>query len=91
MTRKELRVLDFIRENIVTAGCAPTLDEIAAHLGMTAKSSAHRIVESLVRQGALVREPHKARNVLLADVPLLTAVPSQVLRDELARRGEAVL
>lgn len=87
MTRFEQQGLDFIRDRIVATGIAPTLDEISAELGWSAKSSAHRVVDSLIRQGLLVREPHKARNLQLADVPPLGAVPTQALQSELARRA----
>lgn len=91
MTRHEIHALDFIRERIATTGCAPTLEEIAANAGWSAKSGAHRLVECLVRQGALVREPHVPRGLRLADVPVLTAVPTDVLLGELARRQVVVL
>ncbi len=86
MTPHELQALDFIRERVAATGCAPTLDEIAARFGWTAKSSAHRLTDSLVRQGMLIRDPHKARNLTLPDAPSLALVPTSALESELARR-----
>ncbi len=87
MTPHEIRALDFIRERIAATACAPTLQEIAHELGFAAKSTAARIVDSLVWQGHLIRDPHKARNLRLTDTPPLTAVPTEALLAELARRG----
>lgn len=90
MTRMEVIALDFIRERIARRASAPTLDEIAGHCGWAAKSTAARLVESLERQGLLIREPHKARNIRLPDAPALTIVPTEALRAELARRQQEV-
>jgi len=87
VTRDEVKALDFIRERIATTGCSPTLEEIAAEMGLSAKSNAHRLVDCLVRQGALVRRANVTRGLRLADTPLLTAIPTDVLRAELYRRG----
>lgn len=89
MTPAELCALDFIRGRIGATGCAPTLDEIAGELGWHAKSNAHRVVDSLVRQGALDRDPHKARGLTLPRTPALSSIPTAELHAEIARRGGA--
>lgn len=88
MTPHELRALDFIRDRIATTGSAPTYQEISTHLGWSARSGAHRVVDALIRQGALVRLPNRQRGIALADGPRLSTVPTAALRAELARRQE---
>lgn len=88
MTNYELRALDFIRDRLTATGVAPTREEIAAKLGFAAKSTAARLVDSLERQGLIIREAHRARNIRLPGAPVLTIVPTEELRAELARRGD---
>ncbi len=89
MTPLEIRTLDFVRERIASTACAPTLEEIAAALGFASKSSARRLVDGLVRQGLLIRDPHRARNLSLPAAPLLTVVATADLEAELRRRAKA--
>lgn len=90
LTRQELEALDFIREQIAGQGTAPTLAEIAVRLGMQSRSNAHRIVDSLVRHGALIKTACRLRGLALADGPRLSTVPTAALRAELARRQEVL-
>lgn len=87
LTRHELTALDFIRDSITTTGTAPTLVQVAAALGLQSRSNAHRIVESLVRNGLLIKTACRLRGLALPDGPLLSSVPTAALRAELARRG----
>lgn len=87
LTPHELRALDFIRNRIAETGIAPTYQEISTEIGWKAKSGAHRVVDALIRQGALVRRPNTLRGLALADGPRLFTVPTAALRAELARRG----
>lgn len=89
LTPHEIRALDFIRDTITATGSAPTLEEITAAMGWAAKSSAHRIVESLVRHGLLIKTAARLRGLALAAGPSLSAVPTAALRAELARRQGA--
>lgn len=90
LTLNELAALDFIRDVIAATGVAPTLDELAAAFGWHSRSSAHRIVESLIGQGMLVKTAARKRGLALASVPLLSSVPTDALRAELARRQEGL-
>lgn len=90
LTQHELRALDFIRDMITIRGTAPTLIEVAGALGLQSRSNAHRIVESLVRTGLLIKSPSRLRGLALPDRPLLSSVPTAALRAELARRQEVL-
>ncbi len=86
LTQHEIRTLDFVRETIATTGSSPTLVEIAAELRMHSRSNAHRIVDSLVRHGLLIKTACRLRGLALPDGQLLSSVPTAALRAELARR-----
>ena len=85
MTPREQEALVFIRDRIDGHGIAPTYSEIAEHLS-TGKGYAHRLVEGLIAAGLVKRTPNRARGLAL-DRPNLSAVSTELLRAELARRG----
>lgn len=86
MTAAEQRVLSFIRDRIEQTGLAPTVQEIADHIGAASKSSAARAVDSLIAQQLLIRTPQRTRGLALPDLPNLDTVPTSALRAALARR-----
>lgn len=88
MTPRQQQALDFVRERILRAGFSPSGPEIAAHLGVPVSTS-YYVVDSLVAQGLLARRPGAARGLKLPNVPDLRTVDSELLKAELARRGEA--
>lgn len=87
MTPQQLVALDFIRARIAHTGLAPTLSELAEHCSLKAKSGAHRLIEALIHEGAVIRVSHRARGIRLVDQPTLSAVPTAALLAELARRS----
>ena len=86
MTQRELALLDWLREFMAVSGQSPTIRQIAARMEIGV-SAAHRLIDCLVRQGALVREANRKSGLRIADLPDLRPVPSDVLAAELARRG----
>lgn len=89
MTPVLRRTLDFIeayhRENRIM----PTLQEIAAGLGIASRGVAHRHVQRLIDEGALVRGRGGRRNIALPGKLPLSQFPTTDLRAELARRENA--
>lgn len=73
LTPKQLHILTRIRDLRVARGCSPTLQELADELGKS-KVTVFEHVEALIKKGALVRDPNKARS--------LTVSPSFQLPDE---------
>lgn len=54
-------------------GVSPSYDEIAAQIGLAAKSGVHRLVKSLERQGLIEQEPHRKNAItVVADNPAYT-------------------
>lgn len=89
MTPLQLKLLEFVRDRIGQTGLPPTYDELADHAGHRGKSSVHRAIDALVRDGELVRLPKAGARNLRLPMPSLIAVPTAVLQAEIDRRAKA--
>ena len=67
LKEREQRILDYMKEEIRTKGYPPTVREIGAALGIKSTSTTHKDIESLVRQGYLVKDPSKPRALMVVD------------------------
>ncbi|MBN2584405.1 MAG: transcriptional repressor LexA [Planctomycetes bacterium] len=65
LTPRQLEIVDFIRSFSREHGYSPTLDEMAAEMGVS-KVTIFEHLKALERKGAVVRSYHKARSVELA-------------------------
>lgn len=89
MTPKMQETLDAIATHIERHGVAPTIRGLAKQLGYNSTSGAQRRISELVERGYLVRLPNRQQALAIARRDIdLRAVPTQELRDELARRGD---
>ncbi|MCL4740877.1 MAG: transcriptional repressor LexA [Phycisphaerales bacterium] len=66
LTPKQLRILQLIRDWRIRQGYSPTMQELADEIGVS-KVTVFEHVEALIKKGALVREPNKARSLSIAD------------------------
>ncbi len=66
LTPKQLRILQLIRDCRVRHGYSPTMQELADEIGVS-KVTVFEHVEALIKKGALVREPNKARSLSISD------------------------
>lgn len=66
LTPKQLRILQLIRDWRVRKGYSPTMQELADEIGVS-KVTVFEHVEALIKKGALVREPNKARSLSIAE------------------------
>ena len=66
LTPKQLKILQLIRDWRVRRGYSPTIQELADEIGVS-KVTVFEHVEALIKKGALVREPNKARSLSLAN------------------------
>ena len=66
LTPKQLRILQLIRDCRVRRGYSPTMQELADEIGVS-KVTVFEHVEALIKKGALVREPNKARSLSIAE------------------------
>ena len=67
LKEREQRILNYMKEEIRTKGYPPTVREICAAVGIKSTSTAHKDIESLVRQGYLVKDPSKPRALMVVD------------------------
>ncbi|MCP4561989.1 MAG: MarR family transcriptional regulator [Bosea sp.] len=65
LTPRQSDCLAYVRSRLEEGEVAPSLDEIAAYLGVV-KSSVHRMVSALVERGHLVRLQNRSRGLALA-------------------------
>ncbi len=70
LTATQHKVLDFIRQYLAAQAYAPSLDEIAAGIGIRSKGTAHRHVQALAEAGYLRLIPGRKRGIELIDEPL---------------------
>lgn len=73
LTPKQMQILTRVRDMRLTRGYSPTMQELADELGVS-KVTVFERVEALIKKGALLREPNKARS--------LTVNPKISLPDE---------
>lgn len=69
LTATQHKVLDFIRHYLTAYAYAPSLDEIAAGIGIRSKGTAHRHVQALAEAGHLRLIPGRKRGIELVDEP----------------------
>lgn len=67
LKQREQRILNYMKEEIKTKGYPPTVREICGALGIKSTSTAHKDIESLVKQGYLVKDPSKPRALMVVD------------------------
>lgn len=70
LTPKQLRILKLVRDSRVRRGYSPTMQELADEIGVS-KVTVFEHVEALIKKGALVREPNKARSLSIAEGAVL--------------------
>jgi len=73
LTPKQLHILTRIRDLRLARGYSPTMQELADELGVS-KVTVFERVQALIRKGALVRQPNRARSLELS--------PDVILPDE---------
>ncbi len=84
LTPKQLRVLKLIRDTRRQKGVSPTMQEIADEVGVS-RVTVFEHVEALIAKGALVRDPNKARSLLIAPdlfLPEDEEAPARDLQEE---------
>lgn len=66
LTPRQLEILKMIRESRIVRGYSPTMQELADELDVS-KVTVFEHVESLIKKGALKRDPNKARSLSICD------------------------
>ena len=90
-TERQREILDFIREQQDLRGMTPTTAEIMERFGFASPNAVTSHLQALERKGALLREPNKARGLVLADsyrgramieIPIYGTIPAGLPADE---------
>jgi repressor LexA len=90
-TARQQEILDFIREQQDLRGMTPTTAEIMERFGFASPNAVTSHLQALERKGALLREPNKARGLVLADsyrgramieIPIFGTIPAGLPTDE---------
>ena len=67
LTKKQLAVLDFIRDFTEENGHSPSYREVMEGLGLTSVSAVAEHIDNLVAKGALLKTPGEARSLEVLD------------------------
>ena len=66
---REQKILEYMKTQIRTKGYPPTVREICDNLEIKSTSTVHKDIESLVRQGFLIKDPSKPRALMVVADP----------------------
>ena len=69
LTRKQLELLDFIRQRVDIDGVPPSFDEMKDALDLKSKSGIHRLITALEERGFIRRLAHRARAIEILKLP----------------------
>ncbi|MBQ3123591.1 MAG: HTH domain-containing protein, partial [Firmicutes bacterium] len=67
LKERERAILAYMKEEIKKKGYPPTVREICQALNIKSTSTAHKDIDSLVKQGYIVKDPSKPRALMLKD------------------------
>ena len=87
LSDRQQEVLDFIRSTVADRGYPPSVREIGDAIGLSSPSTVHSHLSSLVRIGAIRRDPSKPRAIeILDDAPAARTDPDDIRRVPLVGR-----
>ncbi len=64
---REQKILNYMKEEIRLKGYPPTVREICSALNIKSTSTAHKDIDSLVKQGYIRKDPSKPRALMIVD------------------------
>lgn len=67
LTKKQLAVLDFLREYTEEKGVSPSYREIMAGLGLSSVSAVAEHIDNLIEKGVIQKNPGEARSLEILD------------------------
>ncbi len=69
LTRKQIELLDFIKQRLDRDGVPPSFDEMKDALDLRSKSGIHRLITALEERGFIRRLAHRARALEILKLP----------------------
>ena len=70
LTRRQLEILDFIRENIKSNNMPPTVAEITEAMGLSSTNGVRGHLQALERKGAIELIPNASRGIRLLQIDM---------------------
>ena len=67
LKEREQKILDYMKSEIRRKGYPPTVHEICSALNIKSTSTAHKDIDSLVKQGYIIKDPSKPRALIVVD------------------------
>jgi repressor LexA len=80
LSERQQQVLDYIRKTVADRGYPPSVREIGEAVGLSSPSTVHSHLSSLVKAGAIRRDPTKPRAIMIVEEaqPAPTPLPTRV-------------
>lgn len=73
---RQQQILKYMKDEIRAKGYPPTVREICSALGIKSTSTVHKDIETLVKQGYIIKDPSKPRALMVVDNDKDSAPPS---------------
>ena len=73
---RQQQILKYMKDEIRAKGYPPTVREICSALGIKSTSTVHKAIETLVKQGYIIKDPSKPRALMVVDNDEDSAPPS---------------
>ena len=73
---RQQQILKYMKDEISAKGYPPTVREICSALGIKSTSTVHKDIETLVKQGYIIKDPSKPRALMVVDNDEDSAPPS---------------
>ncbi len=67
LTKRQRQILDFIEDFMEERGYSPSLEEIAAHFGLSSVATVHKHLTALETRGAIQRGHNQSRSISLVE------------------------
>ncbi|MEE8558855.1 MAG: transcriptional repressor LexA [Myxococcota bacterium] len=67
LTRRQKEIYEYVRSFLEREGYAPSLEEIAAHFGLSSVATVHKHIENLVEKGLLRKLWNRSRSLELVE------------------------
>jgi len=96
LTKRQKQFLDYIKTYIAKKGLAPTFEEIKKHFKLSALSTVHQHIETLVEKGFLLKNGSSARGIELKtqetfiNIPLIGTITAGQPIEAIEIQNEAI-
>ena len=89
-TDREMKILEFMRENVKKNGYPPTVRDICAALDIKSTSTVHSALNSLAEQGYIRKDPVKKRAIEILDKESGEPVRKQAVSEAAPEAAERI-